>query len=148
MDMPPDPPEWEPVTAPRLVFRFLKKPDRNAVDFADNFKSDAERDKEPLEGEHPDFQTGISVFVSEAAARKRWAELKVAALKNRSDRNKRRGRPVRMTVGEHIGEVLLGPNQGFEVAGEDSDGHLTARGDKDRFASKVVDIYPAERPPT
>jgi hypothetical protein len=154
--MPPDdstalpaPPTWRPVAEPQIVFRFLKESDRDAPGFVENFASDAERGKGLAPGEHPDLLTGMSVFVSEAAARKRWAELRGQALKKRSERNKRRQRRLRMSVGEHIGEVLLGPGHGFEIADEaDAEGHLTIRGDKDLLAGRVTDVYPAQTTPT
>jgi hypothetical protein len=139
------------VSEPRLVYRFLKKPDKDASDFADNFMSDGERanGKPTLPGEHPEFRTGMSAFVSEAAARKRWVEIKAASLKKRSEKSARRqkGRPrtFKMSIGDHIGEVLLGPGEGFEIVDmNETDGHLTIRGDKDRLAARVADIYPAE----
>lgn len=145
----PVPPHWRAVTEPQIVFRFLKEANRDVAAFVENFASDAERGKTLALGEHPELLTGMSVFVSEATARKRWAELKGEALKKRSERNKRRQRRLRMSVGEHIGEVLLGPGQGFEIAGEaDAEGHLTIRGDKTLLAARVTDVYPAQTTPT
>lgn len=147
--MPPQPPKWEPVVEPRLVFRLLRQPDRTADDFADNFMSDGERGKALHDDEHPDLQTGMSVFASEAAARARYTAVRNEALKNRSDRNRRRNRPIKMRIGEHIGEVLLAPREGFEIVDDgDPEGHLTLRGDKDRLAARVAQIYPAGSPPT
>ena len=152
--MPPDeiaepaPPVWQPVTEPQLVFRFLKQPNQDAEDFADQFLAD-DKGKKAVEGEHPDLRTGMSAFASEVAARKRWADLKAAALKQRSEKSARRQktkpRRFKMSIGDYIGEVLLVPGEGFEIAGPaDVDGHLTIRGDKDRLAARVLDIYPAE----
>ncbi len=147
--MPPEQPNWQSVTEPRIVFRFVKHDDPSADGFADNFASDEERGKSPGLDEHPDLLTGMSAFVSEEKARKRWAEIKGAALKKRSERNKRRQRPLRMTVGDYIAEVVLGPGDGVEFVDlGDTDGHLTIRGDKDRLAARVARVYPAGSKPT
>jgi class 3 adenylate cyclase len=148
--MPPAPPNWQPVTEPRLVFRFLKRPDPAADDFADNFKSDGEANKRLHDDEHPDVLTGMSVFNSEEAARKRFAAVRDDVLRKRSDTNRRRNRPPPpIRIGEHIGEVLLTAGQGFEIADDDDpEGHLTLRGDKDQLAARVARIYPAGRDPT
>jgi hypothetical protein len=149
----PELPRWERVIEPRIVFRFLKQPDPAAADFADNFMSDEDRGKRPSEGEHPELLTGMSAFASEAAARKRWAEIKAGALKKRSEKSQRRQRgrprPFRMTIGDYIGEVVLGPGEGFEVVdlGE-IDEHLTIRGNKDQLALRVARVYSAESKPT
>lgn len=133
---------------PQIVFRFVKHADPTADGFADNFMSDEERGKQSAPDEHPDLLTGMSAFVSEAKARKRWAEIKGAALKKRSERNKRRQRPFRMSVGDYIAEVVLGPGDGVEVVDpRDVDGHLTIRGDKDVLAARVARVYPAESKP-
>ncbi|HEV2973889.1 MAG TPA: hypothetical protein VGX69_02700 [Solirubrobacteraceae bacterium] len=137
------------MTEPRLVFRFLKQPDKHAPDFADNFKSDEERGKKPVQGEHPDLGTGMSAFVSEAAARKRWAEIKSGSLKKRSEKSERRQkgrpRPFKMSIGDYVGEVLLISGAGFEFVDlNEPDGHLTIRGEKNRLAAQVADVYPAE----
>lgn len=145
----PEQPDWLPVTEPRLVFRFLKEPDPDADGFAENFSSDADRGKGAVEGEHPELLTGMSVFASEAAARQRYAVLKDQALKKRSNRNRRRQRPFKMSIGDHIGEVLLRAGEGFEIVDDgDPEGHLTLRGDKHRLAACVARIYPAARSPT
>jgi hypothetical protein len=144
-DDPRERPNWQPVDEPRLVFRFLKNPDPDAENFVENFASDDERGKEPTQDEHPDWLTGMSVFVSEEKARQRWSELRSAALRKRSERNARRQRPLRMSVGDHIGEVLIAPNHGFEIVDDDDpEGHMTLRGDKHLLASSVANIYPAQ----
>ena len=84
--MPPAIPDWQPVLAVTCVFRFVKDGDPSAEGFADNFKSDAERDKAPAHDEHPDLLTGMSAFASEAKARERWAQIRKQALKKRSER--------------------------------------------------------------
>jgi hypothetical protein len=147
--VPPDPPNWEPVREPKLVYRFVKQSDPGAEGFSDNFMSDEERGKTPVPDEHPDLLTGMSAFISEEKARKRWAEIKAEALKKRSERNRRRQRPLRMSVGDYIAEVLLGPGGDFEVVDTGApDGHLTIRGDKDQLADRVRRVYPAESTPT
>jgi hypothetical protein len=149
----PPPPNWQPIAEPWTVFRFIKQPDRNAADFVDNFKPDAESPKKVAEGEHPDLRTGMSAFVSEAKARERWAQIKAAALKQRGEKNVRRQRtnprPFRMSIGDHIGEVVLLPGSGVEIVDpREPDGHLTIRGPRDVLAACVADIYPAETKPT
>lgn len=146
---PSEAPNWQPIVEPRLVFRFLRQPDRAAADFVENFASDADRGKQATHDEHPEWLTGMSAFVSEHKARARWAELKASALKKRSERNARRQRPFRMSIGDYIAEVLLGPGEGFEIVDDDDpQGHLTIRGDKHQLAARVADIYPADTAPT
>jgi hypothetical protein len=149
----PEPPNWEPVAAPRSVFRFLRQPDRDADDFADNFRPDSESPKKAAPGEHPELRTGMSAFVSEAKARERWAQLKAGALKQRSEKNARRQsanpRRFRMSVGDYIGEIILGPGAGIEIVDPgEPDGHLTIRAPKEVLAARVADVYPAETKPT
>ncbi len=141
----PEPPNWEPVVGPRIVFRFLKQPEPSP----DDFMSDGERGKQLVPGEHPDILTGVSAFASEAKARQRWVEIREGALKKRSERNKRRQRPLRLSVGDYIAEVLLAPSEGFEIVDLGaSDGHLTIRGDKTRLAARVARVYAADSNPT
>lgn len=146
--MSPEQPPWQPIAEPKVVFRFVKHADPNDDNLSDDFASDQERNKSPLPDEHPELLTGMSAFDSEAHARKRWAELRSFALRKRSERNKRRQRPFRMSVGDYIAEVELVPDEGFEIVDlGDPDGHLTIRGDKHRLAARVSRVYPAESTP-
>jgi hypothetical protein len=149
----PEPPEWEPVTEPRIVYRFLKGPKATPEDFA----SDGERGKKLLPGEHPDLLTGMSVFLSEASARERWQQVKSAALRKQRERETEkaarlkqvRPRPFRMSIGDYIGEVVIGPGAGVEILDlAEPGGHLTMRGPKDELAARVANVYPAETEPT
>jgi hypothetical protein len=141
-------PPWQPISEPRIVYRFVKNESLTDDGFSDNFASDEERGKSSLPDEHPELLSGMSAFDTEAHARKRWAELRASALRRRSERNKRRQRPFRMSVGDYIAEVELVGNEGFEIVdlGE-PDGHLTIRGDKRRLAAHVNRVYAAESPP-
>jgi|HubBroStandDraft_6_1064221.scaffolds.fasta_scaffold501283_1 hypothetical protein len=144
---------WQPVTEPRIVYRFLQGREPTPEDF----RSDGERDKKPAKDEHPDLLTGMSAFVSEAKARERWNQVKASALrKQRAKESERaarlkqvRPRPFRMSIGDYIGEIVLGPGAGIEIIdSEEPDGHLTIRGPKDVLAARVADVYPAETKPT
>jgi hypothetical protein len=147
--MPSEKPRWQPITEPWIVFRFVKDADPNADGFAENFASDQERGKSPLPDEHPDLLSGMSAFASEEKARRRWTTIRSNALRRQSERNKRRQRPLRMSVGDYIAEVELVPNEGFEIIDlSEPDGHLTIRGDKHQLAARVVRVYPAESQPT
>jgi hypothetical protein len=152
-ELEPDPPEWEPITEPRTVYRFLQGP----VATPEDFRSDGERGKTVARGEHPELLTGMSVFVSEETARKRWADVKDDALRKQREketerdalRKKANPRRFRLSIGDHIAEVVLGPGAGIEIAGPaDVGGHLTIRGSKDGLATRVADVYPADSKPT
>jgi hypothetical protein len=149
----PEPPRWERVTEPRVIYRFLQE----SVPTAEDFRTDGERGKTVTNSEHRDLLTGMSVFDSLVAARERWAQVKDDALKKQreketekaSSKKRVRPRPFRMSIGMFIGAVVVGPGIDVEIVDiGDPGGHLTMRAPKDDLAARVVDVYPADSKPT
>lgn len=139
--MDPQPPQWQPVAEPRVVYRWVKHPSRDHVAFVENFASDGERDQQPLPGEHPDYMQGRSAFDSLENARAAWERIH-AKLKER-----KKGKPFEMRVGHFIAEIKLKPEDGFEIdAPPDADprGHLWIKGDKTKLAAATGTIYAAD----
>ncbi|MFZ2051422.1 MAG: hypothetical protein WAU69_10890 [Solirubrobacteraceae bacterium] len=135
------PPQWQPVVEPRLVYRWVKHSSSDHEDFIENFVSDAERGEKPLEGEHPDYMHGRSAFDSLENARSAWERIYVR-LKARS-----KGKPVKMRVGHFIAEIELRPGDGFEIdapLNADPRGHLWIKGDKTKLAAATGTIYAAD----
>ncbi|HEV3323832.1 MAG TPA: hypothetical protein VG147_16780 [Solirubrobacteraceae bacterium] len=144
-----DPPNWQPVSEPRTVRRFVQHDSPEHPDFAMNFRSDEEAEKPPLRDEHPDHRLGMSVYDTEEHARAIWAGIAEKVRERASARNKRRGKAPKLRIGDYIADVELQPGNGFELAGPpDERGHMTLRGNKDRLAVATKRVYAAHRDAT
>jgi hypothetical protein len=149
MGMSLDPPNWQPVSEPRTVRRFVQHDSPEHPDFAMNFRSDEEAEKPPLRDEHPDHRLGMSVYDTEEHARAIWAGIAEKVRERASARNKRRGKAPKLRIGDYIADVELQPGNGFELAGPpDERGHMTLRGNKDRLAVATKRVYAAHRDAT
>lgn len=143
----PTPPNWQPVTEPLAVYRYVTCETVDDPDFEACFETDAERDpeKKPGKGEHPDHLHGLSAYDSLDAARDFWNGLRGRLVA-------REGEQVEMKLGYHIAELLLMPDEGFEYdqpENPEPQGHLWIKGPKDKLMAAAVEpFYAAARSTT
>jgi hypothetical protein len=139
---PLQPPNWQQVVAPIVVYRWVKHSSPDVEDFVRDFESDAERGETPLPGEHPDYMLGRSAYDSLENAQDAWMRL-YAKIQER-----KKGKEFEMKVGYFIAAIELRPDDGIEIdAPVDADprGHLWVKGDKAKLAAACSTIYPAAR---